>query len=272
MKFEEDKYLEQVASNFFIFASETRLKILLSLLKKKSKASLLAKDLKNTPQEIHRNMEKMKDVGLIKKERDGLYGVTTIGRSVSTQIQYMTFFCRFEKFLQNHNFGKLPLGFVQRLGALEKSELVDGISNVLEKWKSVYNNSEEHIFTVLTEIPLDLVEVATKKMNKGIKYCHIISQNANIPEEKEDFLQKIGFYKHVEDKSIERKMKEQVEVCLVLSKKEGMIVLPTNDDNGPDFRFAIYGKSKEFLDWCMDYWRYSWATAKRYDESKLKTN
>ena len=268
--FEKEKYLEQVAFNFFIFASENRLRILLSLLKKNSKPSLLATELESTPQEMHRNMEKMSDAGLIKKEKDGLYEVTTIGRSLSTQIHHMTFFCRFEKFLQNHNFGKIPLGFVQRLGALEKSELVDGMSNVLEKWKLVYNNSEEHIFTVLTEIPLDLVEVATKKMNKGIKYCHIISQNANIPEGKEDFLQKIGFYKHVENKSIERKMKEQVDISLVLSKKEGMIVFPTNDDNRPDFRFAFYGKSKEFLDWCMDYWRYSWATAKRYDESKLK--
>jgi len=96
----------------------------------------------------------------------------------------MRFFCIFEKFFQSHNFGDIPLGFIQRTGTLAECKFVDGVSQVLEKWKTIYKNSEEHIFTVLTETPLDLIEFATKRMDKGIKY-YIISQNANLPERRE---------------------------------------------------------------------------------------
>jgi len=64
-----EKYFEQVSSNFFILASEQRLKILLSLLEERSKSSILAKRLGTTPQEAHRNLEKMADAGLIKKRK-----------------------------------------------------------------------------------------------------------------------------------------------------------------------------------------------------------
>ena len=77
---------DNAARDFLELASEQRLNILFNLMSHKSKISPMAKELGSTVQEVHRNFERLANAGLIKKDGDGYYQLTTYGRTICTQV------------------------------------------------------------------------------------------------------------------------------------------------------------------------------------------
>ena len=69
---------------FFELASEQRLAIIFRLNAKKAKISQLAKDLDITMQEAHRNVNRLQQAGLIEKNPEGVFSLTTFGNTLST--------------------------------------------------------------------------------------------------------------------------------------------------------------------------------------------
>ncbi len=86
----EDMY-ENAAENFLELSSHQRLEILFNLIEKKSKVSNMAKKLNATNQEVHRNFMRLEDGGLIAKNKDGTYGVTTFGNTMCSQVPSLIF-------------------------------------------------------------------------------------------------------------------------------------------------------------------------------------
>ncbi len=113
----EDIY-ENASENFLELSSHQRLQILFNLLEKKSKVSNMAKKLEATNQEVHRNFMRLEDGGLISKEKDGNYGVTTYGRTMCSQVPALIFLSKNRKYFENHEFGEIPDKFIQRIGQL----------------------------------------------------------------------------------------------------------------------------------------------------------
>ncbi|MFZ1076410.1 MAG: transcriptional regulator, partial [Nitrosotalea sp.] len=144
---------ENAAHDFLELASEQRLNIIFKLLEKKSKISNMAKELHATVQEVHRNFERLADAGLIVKDRDGLYDLTTYGKTMCTQVPSLLFLSKNRKYFENHNFGNVSMKFIQRIGALAGGQQVKGFVKVLEQWKSIYKNADEFVYEIFTEVP-----------------------------------------------------------------------------------------------------------------------
>ncbi len=77
---------------FFELASQQRLSIIFDLYKKKSKLSDLSKDLRITMQEVHRNVNRLQDAGLVEKDSDGIFSLTTFGNTIIKQIHQYSYF------------------------------------------------------------------------------------------------------------------------------------------------------------------------------------
>ena len=82
---------EKTADDFLELASQQRLGILLRLLDKKSKVSIIAKDLDATVPEVYRNFERLVKADLIVKGADGDYSITTYGKTICNQIPSLAF-------------------------------------------------------------------------------------------------------------------------------------------------------------------------------------
>ena len=63
---------------FFELASQQRLSIIFSLSQTKSKLSELSKDLGITMQEVHRNINRLQEAGLIEKDPSGIFSLMLI--------------------------------------------------------------------------------------------------------------------------------------------------------------------------------------------------
>lgn len=264
----KDHY-ENTANDFLELASEQRLRILFRLLAKKSKAMEMAKELDTTKQEIHRNFERLVKAELIYKDKDGYYDLTVYGNTICSQVPDFVFLSQNRKYFKNHNFGDIPIKFVQRIGALSTSQHIKGFSNVLEQWKSIYKNADQYICEILSEVPLDTLKPLVAKIKNGVTFQYILSETTIVPKGRKELLEKLGFKKLIEKGYVERKMKNTVQVTVVLNEKEAMIMFP-NLDGESDMREIFYSIDSLFHEWCLDYFRYCWYGSDVFSEHKLK--
>ncbi|HET6457602.1 MAG TPA: ArsR family transcriptional regulator, partial [Nitrosopumilaceae archaeon] len=88
---------EKTADDFLELASQQRLGILLRLLEKKSKVSIIAKELDATVPEVYRNFERLVKANLIIKDADGNYSITTYGKIICGQIPSLVFLSQNKK-------------------------------------------------------------------------------------------------------------------------------------------------------------------------------
>lgn len=195
---------EDAADNFLELASTQRLHILFKLLQKKSIPTVIAKELGVTKQEVHRNFGRLEDGGLIEKDRDGKYILTTFGQTMCTQVPSLVFLSQNRKYFEEHNFGDIPQKFIMRAGQLASGEHIKGFVKVLEKWKSIYQNSEQYIYEILSEVPLDLIEPLVKQIKKEIHFNYILSESVVVPKGRKAILKKLGFNDLIQKGLVER--------------------------------------------------------------------
>jgi|SRR5579872_3281392 len=262
---------EKMADDFLELSSRQRLGILLRLLDKKSKVSIIAKDLDATVPEVYRNFERLVKADLIVKDADGNYSITTYGRIICGQIPPLAFLSQNKKYFGNHDFGDLPKKFLQRIGALERGQHIKGFVKVLERWKDIYKNSDKYICNILFEVPYDsdLLETLVKKVNNGVKINSIFSESAIIPKDRKQIIEKLGFKKLIEQGLIERKMRKNVQVAVVLNEKEACVTFPKFEGE-IDMSEMFYSDDSVFHEWCLDYFKYCWDDSSAFQESKLK--
>ena len=264
----EGRY-ESAAYRFLELASDQRLEILFQLLEENSKITQLANKIGATKQEVFRNFARLIECGLIDKNTDGTYHLTTFGKAMCTQIPALMFFADNRKYFEDHYFGDVPSKFVMRIGQLDGAQHVKGVTRVLEQIKSIYNNAEEHIYEVLAELPLDRLITVAARTKANVKLSYIASENSVVPKGRKRLIEKLGFRKLIEKGFIERTMKKQVLVMVILNEKEACVMFPTLDGEA-DLTEAFYCDKESFHEWCLDYFRYCWDNSDTWQESKLK--
>jgi len=265
-----DKY-ETVSANFLELASEQRLKILANLNSRSSRVSTLAKKIDVTPQEIHRNLERLSNTGFVKKGVDEHFHITTIGKLMLSQMPLMFFITKNQKYFATHDVGVLPAKFSRRLGVLENCNHIRGVTNVLDAWRNIYKKSKEYVCDLINEFPVGMDEVLINRIKDGVIYRHGLIQDLNEHEDRVDNLKKHGYYDLIDQKKIERRETQETGTVLILNEKEAGIIFPTTDGE-PDLRHMFYGNSMLFQDWCLDYFEYFWKKGKNISRIQPHSN
>ena len=262
---------ENAASEFLEISSEQRLAILLRLFEKKSNVSTIAKALDATVPEVYRNFERLVKAELIEKDTDGNYHLTTYGKTLCLHIPSLIFMSQNRKYFRNHDFGDIPIKFIQRIGALLSCKHIKGFVKVQECWNDIYNNANEYIFNILSEVPYssELMESLLEKLKKNIKVNSIFSESAIISKDRKKIIDKMDFKKFIEKGTLERKMREYVKVVVILNEKESCIIFPTIDGQA-EMNEMFYSDDPHFHEWCLDYFRFCWENSGAFQESKLK--
>jgi predicted transcriptional regulator len=254
---------------FFELASEQRLAIIFRLNSKKAKISQLAKDLDITMQEAHRNVNRLQQAGLIEKDPDGIFSLTTFGNTIIKQIPTFNYLSKHKEYFSEHILGELPIKFIMRLGALDKCEFVKGVVAILERWKDIYREADEYIYEMVPQVPIDLIEPAFNKVKQGVKYSYVLPRNVIVPKGRKDLLKKLGHNELLNKGAIERRMVDSVQVAVILNEKHAAVLFPTQKGE-TDMNMIFYSSDKVFHEWCIDYFRYRWYGSDIFDETSLK--
>ena len=268
---DHDHSFENAEHIFFELASEQRLLIISKLNIQKTKLSQLAKDLDITMQEVHRNVNRLMDSGLIEKDSEGKFSLTTFGITIIKQISTFDFLSRNKEYFSDHILGNIPMKFVQRIGALNNSDYIQGIVAVVERWKQIYNVSSQYIYGMLPQVPLDLIDTLISKIkSNGIKFKYILSERAIVPKGRTSLLNDSGFNELLRKGLVERRMVNKLEIAVVLNESQATVMFPSLRGKIADMNSMFYSSNDQlFHEWCLDYFRYCWYNSKSFDESKL---
>ena len=142
---------------FSSLANAQRLAILYIISENKKTLSSIAKELKITTQETHRNVNKLMNSNIIEKDFKGYFSLTVFGELIIKNISAINFLSKHKKFFSEHKFHNIPIKFIQRIGALENSDFLSGFVAVIEYIKRMYQNCEKYIYSILPQVPLDLI-------------------------------------------------------------------------------------------------------------------
>jgi predicted transcriptional regulator len=260
---------EGVGSLFFELAGDLRLSMLTRLSHKSYRLSQLSSELDATMQEAHRNMTRLIDSALVAKDKEGELVLTAYGRMVVTMIPSYDFLYRNREFFLDHSLGDLPPKFIQRMGALQKCEMVHGVMAILQRWKNLYSESEKYIREIMAQVPLDLIETVAGRVEHGVKFSYIFASNAVVPKGRTQLLQKVGWRNFISKGLVERRMLPDVRVMTIFNERQGCVLFP-NMKGEPDLNVMFYGEDGELLEWCADLFNYQWEKAGPFDEGKLK--
>jgi predicted transcriptional regulator len=260
---------EGVGSLYFELAGDLRLSMLSKLEQKPYRLSQLASELDATMQEAHRNMTRLVNSGLVSKDREGELVLTAYGKTVVTMIPGYKFLYLNKEYFLDHSLGNLPAKFIQRMGAFEKCEVVRGVMAILQRWKNLYLESDRYIREIMAQVPLDLIETVSSRIDNGVRFSYIFASNAVIPKGRTQLLQKIGWRNFISKGLVERRMLPEVRVMTIFNENQGCVVFP-NMKGEPDLNMMFHGRDSEFLEWCSDLFAYQWDKAETFDESKLQ--
>ena len=258
----KEQSMEDAALCFLELASEQRLRILSNLNKKPHRVSSLAKLLKVTSQEIHRNLDRLSSAYFVRKGADEHYHITTNGKIILSQLPLITFLSKNQKFFETHELGNMHMKFVRRLGVLENCKHIKGVTVVLDKWKSIYKNAKIFVFDAITESPAGLVDPLMKRIKENTTYRHIITKDLIEPEGRTKTLEKLGYFTLIEQGKIERRISSDLDTIVIMNEKEASVIFAANNGE-PDLRNMFYGDDPLFLDWCKDYLEFIWEKSKK---------
>jgi len=272
---ESGSIFEDSEKTFIELSNSQRLQIINALKNCSMNLTLLAKHLGITMQEAHRNFNRLMDAGIVSRDSNGSYSLTTFGNTITTQIPSINFLSKNKNYFSDHYFGNLPMKFIQRIGSLDDSKFIQGLVAVIEEIKEMYRHSNEYIYGMIPQVPLDLIEVAAKiVMERKIKFNYILPKNAVIPKKGKDFLNEINYPELLKSGLVERKMIDDVKVSVVLNEKKALLMFPSikgETDMNRAFSNSIDRENnKLFHEWCLDYFRYSWLDSKPFDHSKIR--
>jgi len=261
---------EETVNYFLELASTQRMQIMNLLSKKKSRINEISKEIESTIQEVSRNFERLERTGLIVKQHDRYYEISTLGRIVCMQIPSISFISKNEKYFMEHNFEDLPLKFIQRIGSLEPGTLVNGYTRVLEKWKNVYSDAEEYIYNLLIDTPysIEFMDIIKKKLQNKIEIKSVFSENTIVPYERKKILKKYDFDQYLKSNLLERKMKKDLKISIAINEKQAIVCFPFLNGE-TDLSKGFFSENRDFHEWCLDYFRYCMHTGKRFREDIL---
>jgi predicted transcriptional regulator len=253
---------------------KTRLDILAALSKNNVKLSALSKDLQFEMPEMHRNMARLQETKLVKRDSEGVFSLTTIGKAVMNQISTFHFLSSYATYLDEHTFGDLPVRFVQSLGALEGCDFLDanisGIETIYLAWTNIIRNSEKYLCVMTPYTTALITEVMFSHIReKGVKLRYILPENAMICKEDIELVKKYAFNELLAKKTAERRMTKTVEVSIIFNENEVLVSFP-NEKGETDFTKAFYGIHKNLHEWASDYFHYRWSDSDLFAESKLR--
>ena len=256
-------------SLFFELAGDLRLSMLTKLRQKQYRLSQIAMELDATLQESHRNMIRLIDSGLVSKDSEGDLFLTPYGKTIVSLIPSIDFLFEQKEYFLEHSLGELPLKFIQRIGALHNCEVVHGVMAILQRWKELYADSNKYIKEIMSQVPLDLIEIIGNRVQSGVKFSYIFAKDAVIPKGRSQILQKIGWHNLIAKGLVERRMLDRVQVMTIFNERRACVMFP-NLKGEPDLNLMFYSDDIEFHYWCEDFYDYRWEKAGPFDEGKLK--
>jgi predicted transcriptional regulator len=240
--------MEALCDLLFEFSNEERLKILFELEKGPKNLTRIAKDLDFTSQGTSRNIARLVETSIIRRNPDGEYELTQYGSVSLRLLSSYEFLSRNRQYFLSHDASVLPYQFINRLGELNVSSFQgDFITNyVLEG--EMAKQAEIYVYSMGDQFNVHSPPIIADKLKLGVKFRSIFPETVVPPP---------GFRPAA---GVERRLLPKVQVGIMMTEKKAMFGLPTLD--GKMDGENLVSEDPKFRKWCLDLFNYYWDQGK----------
>ena len=241
---------------FSVLSSELRRSMMFYLLEEEMSTSQLSKKLEMTLQAMQKHLPKLLNAGIVEKRNDGTLALSQLGLILINQISSVEFLSENASYLKRHCLSSLPSVFLQRIGDLEKFEIINGKDNI-EKIENFLSETEEYLKIITKQSYFDFDEETISKLeNAGVRISQILDENSTNPKLKKEKSRK-NTEKHEVKKIFERKTTKNVPLLTCVSEKSACLVF-LNDNETIDVNDILWSKDQKFVSWCNDFFDHYW--------------
>ena len=234
----------------------------------------ISKELEMRMQDVKRNLDSLLNEGLVERNSHGEFSLTTFGSVIVRQIPSIDFLSRNKEYFSNHNFEKIPDKFIRRIGELNNGKFVKGYVAVIESIKEMYGQSEDYVYGMLPEVPLELVEAIISKIRSHtITFNYILPEKAIVPKVSHELVKDSNYIKLMHQGLINGRMVKKISAAVIVTDKVGAVMFPYAEGE-TDMRTMFYGSdinsdNGQFHEWCVDFFKYNWDNSEYYNKGKL---
>lgn len=244
--------MQSLCDLMFELSNTDRVRILLSLLQGPENITGISKKLNTTTQETSRHITRLSDIGLVSRQPDSTYKITSYGKIVFNQVSGIEFLSNHKDYFIEHTMETLSYEFVSRIGELKKSNYIGNVMTVFQKIQEISDEAEEHIWRI-TDKRLNIIYPNIQKAaDRGVEYRRIEPETVT-----ESPLIEI---KPPVDPGTVRSL-ESVPVFMAINEKEvGGLAFPRI--NGEFDYLGFTSKDPQVLKWCSDIFKHYWSKGK----------
>ena len=254
--------MEALCDLLFELSNEDRLSILYQLQSGPKKLSNMSKTLDLQPQAVSRNLTRLVEIGLIRRNEASDYELTPYGASSLTQLEPFSFLSENKEYMSTHWTDRLPLEFQARLGDLKNCEQVDETLDMLSNMERVFEEAEEwYKYITPSRIASHAsLKFAIQQLDRGVTiqalepldYALTEKSIARIP--KEDIRAMLD---HQVKGNLEYRYLDEVNLKIYMSEKEVAILSLPKTDGEVDM-MGFISSDPRFHQWCSDLFDHYW--------------
>jgi predicted transcriptional regulator len=243
----------------FELSNEDRFNILQELVYENFNVTNMAKRLSLTTQESSRHLNRLCEVGLIKKNISGDYDLTIYGVLILNQISGVMFTTTNMKYFLDHKTEDLPLEFLYQLSKLSESRLVTDVMVSFAHIDRIIDESTEYIWRLTDRynmMSLPKLEAATER---GVNLRLLQSKYFQYPPEWPGpgvVLRKARLAGRFEVRH-----SSEANLFIAMNEREVAILAFPMDDNLYDYR-GFTSNDEEFHGWCREVFQNYWKKGK----------
>ncbi len=211
--------------------------------------------------ETSRHVSRLCEVGLTRKEPEGLYPLTPYGKLVLKQLRELEFTTRYREYFTNHSMAGIPSEFVKRIGDLSGSAFTDNILEFFRQIEHVIKQAEEYVWLLVDQFPMNHLSLIVEAIDRGVQFRILEPRNRALDPDLEAMAseESDAIVRSKITPLVQQRMMDDVNVYLYLSENNCASSFPTlKGDN--EYR-GFKSTDETSLKWCKELFLHYWDEA-----------
>jgi predicted transcriptional regulator len=236
----------------FELANQERIEILFALKNQRLRMSHLSEKLDQTITETARHLQRLSEDKLVRKNPDGLYGLTSFGALVLNLLPPLRFVSKHREYFLDYDVTNIPYEFIDRIGEVEEAVYVPETLKNLEEGENKILEAQEYVWILSNQILTSSIPALAEKLKKPFDLRIILPEGMFPVENKSRLPSKIL--------SVKKRVLPKVELVVVMTEKYAVFCPPSR--KGKIDYTGFSGEDPKFHKWCKDLFLHYWEKAK----------
>jgi predicted transcriptional regulator len=235
---------------------------MLLLKKTPLKLSHLSGKLDLTVQETSRNVERLAEAKLIKKDVDALFHLTPYGEETLSQLSGLRFLFKNREYFTTHTTNELPRQFESSLGMLENCEPIKDVMVAFRTVEEMISKAEEHVWILTNQILASTIPYLVSALERGAEFRLTMQKNYTPTKNIIDLVSNPAFDNAARNHKMDFRFLDKIPIFICLSERE-VSALAFPDINGNLDYTGFKSERNEIIEWSKGLFDFYWNKASK---------